>query len=99
MEDYELTDNTERKRYEFHINGLTPLIDYIKNKNGAIYLTHTEVPFSLQGKGIGHVLVKKVLEDIDRQGLKVVPTCSFVAIYIRRHPEWQHLLMSGISLS
>ena len=53
METYPFTDNTEKKQYELHVGNLTPKIEYIKNKNGEIYLTHTEVPSALEGKGIG----------------------------------------------
>ena len=44
METYPFTDNTEKKQYELHVGNLTPKIEYIKNKNGEIYLTHTAVP-------------------------------------------------------
>ena len=56
METYPFTDNTEKKQYELHVGDLTPKIEYIKNKNGEIYLTHTEVPSALEGKGIGSQL-------------------------------------------
>ena len=52
-ENYELIDNEERHQYEFHIERYVPRIEYIKNKDGVIYLTHTEVPMELGGKGIG----------------------------------------------
>ena len=42
-ENYELIDNEERHQYEFHIERYVPRIEYIKNKDGVIYLTHTEV--------------------------------------------------------
>ena len=34
----------------------------------------------------------KVLEDLKRQGLKVVPLCRFMARYILRHPEWKQMV-------
>ncbi|CAK7005057.1 MAG: hypothetical protein PARBA_00197 [Parabacteroides sp.] len=98
MEEYELIDNAERGQYEFHIGKYTPLIEYIKSKNGEIYLTHTEVPPQLEGQGIGAQLVKKVLDDIDRQALRLVPMCPFVAGYIQKHPEWKRLIMRGINI-
>ena len=49
-ENYELIDNEERHQYEFHIERYVPRIEYIKNKDGVIYLTHTEVPWSLEVK-------------------------------------------------
>ena len=49
-ENYELIDNEERHQYEFHIERYVPRIEYIKNKYGVIYLSHTEVPMELGGK-------------------------------------------------
>ena len=37
-ENYELIDNEERHQYEFHIERYVPRIEYIKNKDGVIYL-------------------------------------------------------------
>lgn len=90
--DYQLIDNTEKNQYEFHVNGFIPKIQYRKTGN-KIYLTHTEVPVELQGKGIGNLLIKEVLEDIKQKELKLVPICPFVAAYIKRHPEWSFLVL------
>lgn len=95
--EYQLTDNKEANQYEFHIDGFTPKIEYIKAKN-QIYLTHTEVPKELEGKGVGTVLVKQVLEDIEQQNLTLVPLCPFVAMYLKRHPEWKKLVLKGINI-
>lgn len=73
MKAYELFDNAPRKRYEFRIDGLTPMIEYAKPADGVIVLTHTEVPRELAGRGIGSRLVEKALADIDRQGLRLIP--------------------------
>ena len=78
-EDYKLIDNEEKHRYEFQIDDKIAEIDYIKSNNGEIYLVHTEVPASLGGKGVGSQLAEKVLSDIERQGLRLVPLCPFVA--------------------
>ena len=76
-ENYELIDNEERHQYEFHIERYVPRIEYIKNKDGVIYLTHTEVPMELGGKGIGSQLVEKVLRI-----LKI-----FLMMWIYSHPN------------
>ena len=68
--DYELIDNEERHQYEFHVDKYTPKIEYIKSTNGEIYLTHTEVPTQLGGKGIGSQLVEKALKDIEFIGTR-----------------------------
>lgn len=98
MEDLQLIDNSEAKRYEVHIDGQVPRIEYIRAKD-KIYLTHTEVPRGLEGKGIGTSLVKAVLGDIEKKDLTLVPMCPFVAMYIKRHPEWKKLVLKGINIA
>lgn len=80
--DYTLIDNADKKRYEFHIEQHIPIIEYIKAPQ-KIFLTHTEVPKALEGKGIGSALIKAVLADVDKQELTLVPLCPFVATYIK----------------
>ena len=99
MENYKLIDNVALHQYEFRIGDLIPRIEYIKTKNGEIYLTHTEVPSALEGKGVGSSLVRLALEDIKRQQLRLVPLCPFVAGYVQKHPEWKRLVMEGINIA
>ena len=99
MENYKLIDNVALHQYEFRIGDLIPRIEYIKTKNGEIYLTHTEVPSALEGKGVGSSLVRLALEDIDRQQLRLVPLCPFVAGYVQKHPEWKRLVMEGVNIA
>lgn len=96
--DYQLIDNKKDKQYEFHIDGFVPRIEYIKAQN-QVYLTHTEVPRELEGKGVGSTLIKKVLEQIKQFDLTLVPMCPFVAMYIKDHPEWRSLVLKGINIS
>ena len=72
--------------------------EYIKTPNGEIYLTHTEVPRALGGKGIGSQLVEKALKDIEQKDLRLVPLCPFVAGYIHKHPEWRRIVMKGFHI-
>ncbi len=95
---YQLIDNKELKQYEFHIEELIPRIEYIKAQK-QIFLTHTEIPNFLAGKGVGKELVKQALEDIKQKDLTLVPLCPFVALYIKRHPEWRKLVLKGVIIS
>ncbi len=95
--DYTLIDNEEEKQYEFHIDGLVPRVEYMKVQDH-IFLNHTEVPSKLKGKDIGKILIKKVLEDIEKKKLTLVPLCPFVASYIKRNPEWKRLLYKGVKI-
>ncbi|MCE4564106.1 N-acetyltransferase [Maribellus sp. CM-23] len=90
--EYELINNEEDRRYEFQIDDVIAKIEYIRSGE-KIYLTHTEVPIELEGKGIASSLAKKALADIQEKGLKLVPLCPFVNAYIRRHTEWEVLVL------
>jgi len=96
--DYKLIDNEAYKQYEFHIEGQIAKREYIKTQK-QIYLTHTEVPIQLEGKGIGSVLVRQVLEDIKEKKLTLIPLCPFVSMYIKEYPEWKILVLKGIRIS
>ncbi len=74
-------------RFELGLDGGTAYVEYILNQQGTIYLTHTEVPVALEGKGIGSTLVNKVLDHIREEGLKMAPLCPFIAVFLERHPE------------
>lgn len=91
--EYELIDNREKKRYEINIDIHVAFIDYILSTGGEIFLTHTEVPKSMEGKGVGSSLVLQVLQDIEERNLRLIPLCPFVATYIKRYPEWRRLIM------
>ena len=57
-----------------------------------LVLHHTEVPPALQGQGVAAELVAATLAWAREQGLRVRPTCSYVASYMRRHPQTLDLL-------
>lgn len=95
--DTNIIDNKEEKQYELTIDGMLSRIEYIEAKN-KIYLTHTEVPTELKGKGIGSRLIKHSLEDIASRNMKLMPLCPFVSTYIKRHPEYRKLLVDGAKI-
>lgn len=84
-------NNEELSRYELTVTGVTALVTY-DMREGRIALTHTEVPGALTGQGIGSALAKGTLDDIRSKGMKVLPLCSFIEDYIKRHPEYQDLV-------
>lgn len=90
---YEIIDNTEQKRFEIHIDGLTAFEDYeffttSQGKEGISY-THTEVPEELSGRGITDYLAKSILDDAEAKNLRVKPVCPHIKAYIDKHPKYQ----------
>ena len=86
----EIRDNRAAGRYEADVGGGLAIAEY-RLDGDTITFTHTEVPRELEGRGIGSRLARFALDDARARGLRVVPRCSFIADYIRHHPEDQSL--------
>jgi predicted GNAT family acetyltransferase len=57
-------------------------------------LLHTEVPDALERQGYGSALAEAALDFAKTEGLKVIPSCPFVAAYVDKHPEHASLVAS-----
>lgn len=91
------SNNKAKKRFELEVSGQIAFVEYILAQN-KIFLTHTEVPKSLSGQGIGSNIVLQVLQNIENMDLKIVPLCPFVAQYIKNHQEWKHLVSDSVKI-
>jgi predicted GNAT family acetyltransferase len=78
-------------RFEAVVDGLRCEADY-RLDGPVMRMTHTGVPSQLEGRGIAAALVQTALSWARAQGLRVDPQCSYVRVYIKRHPQWQDLL-------
>lgn len=87
----EVTHNPDKQRFEMEAEGRLAIAAY-RREGERIVFTHTEVPAELEGRGIGSALVGGALAQVRADGLKVVPACPFVRVWIDRHPEVQDLL-------
>ena len=88
----DITDNPDQRRYEARLGGeLAGIVDYGRVQ-GRIVALHTEVLPAFEGQGIASALVRRVLADARRDGIKVTPRCPFFASHFERHPEDADLL-------
>ncbi len=87
----EVVNNTVASRFEIRESDAVAFLDYLIS-GGRLNLVHTEVPAAFQGRGYAGELARAGLEYAQERGLRVVPSCSFVAGYIARHPEYQPLV-------
>lgn len=83
----EVRHNATAGRYELETEHGLAIAVYHEQGDRRIF-THTEVPPADEGRGAGSRLVAAALADTHRHGLKIVPACSFVVAYVRRHPEY-----------
>lgn len=83
--------NQAAARFSIEKNGHMAVLEY-EIHGGRIIFTHTGVPSALEGQGIGSLLARAGLDHARAEGLRVVPLCSFIAGYIRKHLEYQDLV-------
>lgn len=83
-------DNPAKNRYEMEIDGLVVFANY-RRQGATLYIPYVEAPPSLRGTGAAGRLMQGVMEIARDEGLKVVPICSYAALWMRRHPEYQDL--------
>lgn len=83
--------NSFAMRFEVEKDGLLAVLEY-QLDGGQIVFTHTEVPETLAGQGIASLLARTGLDYARAHFLTVLPLCSFVAGYIRKHLEYQDLV-------
>lgn len=81
-----VTHNPSANRYEMQTEAGLAFASY-RERDGVRIVHHTEVPAALEGRGLGSALVKGMLADMRRDGVKMRPACSFVHDYLARHPE------------
>lgn len=64
-----------------------------ESDQGPVWTLYTTVVDSrFEGRGVGSALVHEVIQLADQAGAIVRPTCWFVAGWLDRHPQYQHLL-------
>jgi predicted GNAT family acetyltransferase len=80
------------QRFVADVDGVTAYINYRELPNGTLDLHHTFVPPAARGAGIASQLTAHALNHARALGVSVVPTCPFVAAFIRRRPEYRDLV-------
>ncbi len=85
-----VTHNEARQRFEAKVEGHLCVADY-QLRGNVMWMTHTGVPTAVGGRGIAAELVRVALAWAEGRGYRVVPSCSYVDVYMRRHPETEKL--------
>ena len=88
----EVVDRPEAHRYEVLADGEAAGYLEYQLSPGEILLIHTEIDEAYEGKGLGSVLVRHVLDDARERGLAVLPLCPFLRSWIGRHEDYLDLV-------
>ena len=86
-------DHETHGRYVIRLdNGDEAEMTYAIRGPGIRDFNHTYVPEIFRGTGVAGQLMERAITDARDIGFKIVPSCSYVAVQFRRHPEWRELM-------
>jgi predicted GNAT family acetyltransferase len=88
----QIRHDVERQRFEVRLPGGTAFLAYTPAADKVLEMYSTYVPGEERGKGVAAALVEAGLAHARAEGLKVIPTCWYVALWIRRHPQYADLV-------
>ncbi|KAF1687943.1 GNAT family N-acetyltransferase [Pseudoxanthomonas broegbernensis] len=77
----------DRHRFHVRMDGHEAELLY-RLEDGAMVIDHTGVPLAIGGRGVAGHLVREAFEHAKAQGWRVVPACSYAAVWVARHPEY-----------
>lgn len=61
-------------------------------REGRYHFDHTVVPPELRGQGVAGQLATTALDHARRNGWRIVPDCSYIEVFLKRHPEYADLV-------
>lgn len=89
----EVVNNVDLGRYEMEVEGDFVVVTY-KLESNVLDLTHAGTPPALRKRGLAAIVVGFALEDAKSRGLRVKPTCPYVAWFVEQHPEYAGLIVA-----
>ena len=92
--DIRFEETAEGGRYYIVMpDGELSRLHYTRAGDRHIIADSTFVPPPYRGNGVAEAMVKRLIEDARTAGLKITPTCWFVADEFARHrPDWDDVL-------
>jgi hypothetical protein len=93
-----LRHEPERRRFVAELPAGEAVLEYAERPGAVLDYRHTFTPPALRGQGIAKELVLFALEYAREQGIKVIPSCPYVAKVIEDNPRYADLVagMDGV---
>ena len=85
-------DVPDASRYDARFGDRLAGSSYYERLGSVYAFLHTEVDPAFEGQGVGGRLVQGALDDVRRQGGRIIARCPFVRAWLDRHPEYHDLV-------
>jgi predicted GNAT family acetyltransferase len=82
-------------RFQARVSSGTAVLAYAPAGPGLLELYSTYVPAPDRGHGVGGRLVEVAVAYARGQGMRIIPTCWYVAQWLREHPEHADLVVAS----
>lgn len=86
-----LHDGTRQEFYVEYPEGKAFL--HYERERDTLNFHHTFVPPELRGKGIAEEIVKAGFDFVEKNNLKVIPSCPYVARLVMKNPKWKQFVV------
>lgn len=93
--DIEVEHDEEGQRFVATVEGSEAHVAYRRAGPDRLEYESTWVPDELRGRGLGQEIVLAALDYARERGLRVVPTCPFVARVVAHFPEYREITLEG----
>ncbi|MGP3961252.1 GNAT family N-acetyltransferase [Nonomuraea sp. 3N208] len=77
-----------KHRYEILVDGKRAGLIAYRDRGEQRVFFHTEVDDAFTGQGMAAQLVQQALTDVRALGKRIVPVCSYVAKFLKKHGEF-----------
>jgi uncharacterized protein len=70
-------------------------LTFARTSSTQIIADHTFAPDSMRGTGIAKALVERLVADARAEGVRIVPTCSYIKAQLARHADWSDVVAAN----
>jgi predicted GNAT family acetyltransferase len=84
--EYKIVNNEKLMHFEIREGDDIAFLEYRFHKKDIAFM-HTEVPGSMEGRGVASALAAYAFKFAKEQEKPVMVYCPFVGAYLKRHPE------------
>lgn len=86
---FEIVHLEDESRYELRDGEATAGVATYRRSDGVTTFTHTIVDPEYGGQGLGGRIARHVLDEAVGRGDRIVPVCTFIQAYVKKHPEYE----------
>ncbi|NKI27244.1 N-acetyltransferase [Arenibacter sp. 6A1] len=97
MNHIEIKNNEFLRQFEFEFNGHLAKIEY-SSQERKVFLTKLVVPEEITAIGFKEDFIKCVLNHLQEENLRIVPTSPEIAGFLRKNRQYKEMLPVGIRI-